>query len=142
MPSFEASQLAIYYQNTIAKVFPLSEIKQNLINDEVSIFIPISVLFKETDKIFSSKADIFFNQIKNLLEKDFIQRKYVMDFILFEDLISSQSYPVYEHITTQRLEKVDKKMAQHGILAQNYSVGIEKGEADFFKLHFRRRRDK
>ena len=64
-----------------------------------------------------------------------------MDFILFEDLTSYQTYPVYEYITTQRLEEVDKKLVQHGILAQNYSVGIEKGEADFFKLHFRKRRD-
>ena len=139
-PSFEASHVAIYHQNQIAKMFPKSEIKQDLINDEISIFIPTNALFKETDIEFQPTANVLFYQIASLLNNPFIKNKYMMDFILFEDVSTEQNYPIFEHLTTQRLNTIAKKMYQMNLPENNFSVGMEKGNATYLKLHFRKRR--
>ena len=139
-PSFEASQVAIYHQNQIAKMFPKSQIEQDFIKDEISIFIPASAVFKETDITFQPTANVLFLQIASLLNNRFIKNKYMMDFILFEDLTLEQNYPIFEHLTTQRLEKIANKMYRMDLPDENISFGIEKGNAAYLKLHFRKRR--
>ena len=121
-------------------MFPNSQIKQDLINDEISIFIPIDALFKETSINFQPSANVLFLQIESLLKNNFIKNKYIMDFILFEDLTEEQNYPIFEHLTTQRLSVVAEKLYQMDLLHNNFSVGIEKGNAQNIKLHFRKRR--
>ena len=139
-PSFEASQVVVYHQTQIAKMFPKSEIEQDLINDEISIFIPITALFKETSTELQPSANVLFYQITSLLNNRFIKNKYTMDFILFEDIPKEQNYPIFEHLTTERLNIITDKMYSMNLPKNSFSVGIEKGNGAFSKLHFRKRR--
>ncbi len=138
-PSFEASQVAVFHQSQIAKMFPKSQISQDLANDEIAIFLPTNSIFVETSDDFKSSANVFFAQLKSLLNAAFVKNKYVVDIILFEDLPTSQDYPIFNHLTTLRAQKISDKMNRTAIGEMMYSIGIEKGNARYFKLHFRKR---
>ena len=139
-PSFEIRQIATFHQKKIAKIFTHSKIHQDLINDEISIFIPTNAIFKETSSEFQTTASVLFHQIDSLFKNDLIKNKYIMDFVLFEDLTKEQNFPIFEHLTTQRLQKFSERIKDTSLLLKNYSIGIEKGDASFLKLHFRKRR--
>ena len=137
-PSFEASQVALYHQQQIAKMFPKSKIEQDLINDEISIFIPSVSVFKETNTSFKPSADVLFSQINSLLNNQSIKNKYTMDFIFFEDLTEEQNYPIFEHLTTKRAQVIANKLYELNLDKKNFSIGIEKGNSNHIKLHFRK----
>ena len=140
-PSVEASQVAIYHQSQIAKMFPNSEILQDLINDEITIFIPSSDIFYETLSDFKPTSAVLFKQIHSLLSSSIVKNKYTVDFVLFDDLTTKQNYPVYSHLSTQRLEKIKAHLDEIGIRQNAYTLGVEKGSDDKVKLHFRKRRN-
>ena len=137
--SNELSTILLYHQNNIALSFPSSEIHQDPINDEVSILINSDLIFENATSTLTPHAHILFNQIKNLLNTDFIRDKYVTDFILFEDLTHSQNYPVFNEITTERLQKIYEKMKGLSVDEDMYGVGIEKSDKHDLKIHFYRR---
>lgn len=139
-PSFEASQVALYHQSLIAKTFPASQISQDLVNDEISLYLPIDNIFEKTSANFTPISSIFFQQLKSLLNAPFVKNKYVVDFIVFEDLTKTQSYPIFSNLTTSRAQQIHDKLQRIGVSDTLYSVGIEKGNAQLFKLHFRKRR--
>ena len=139
-PSTQANHIIIYYQTKIAKDFPFSKIEQDFLNDEVLIFLPIDSLFKITSFEFNQKSNLFIKQIEALLKSKFLANKYIIDFILFEDLGKNQDFPIYKHLTTERLEILKSTIENIASDKKSYSIGIEKGNANFIKLHFRKRR--
>ena len=64
----------------------------------------------------------------------------MIDFILFEDLGKNQDFPIYKHLTTERLETLKSTIENITADKKSYSIGVEKGNAHFIKLHFRKRR--
>ena len=140
-PSVEASQVAIYHQSQIVKMFPNSEILQDLINDEITIFISNSDIFYPTLPDLKPTSAVLFKQIASLLPSPIIKDKYVLDFVLSDDLTTKQNYPIYSHLSTQRLEKIKTYLDKIGIKESAYTLAVEKGSDDKIKLHFRKRRN-
>lgn len=134
--SHESNNIASFHKNNIALIFPSSEIHQDPTNDEVTILINSDLIFEKTTSNLTSHATILLNQIKTLLNSNLIKGKYVVDFILFEDLTNSQNYPVYNEITTERLQKISEKMKRISVPDSVFGVGIEKGDKPEFKIHF------
>ena len=138
-PSNELSGIVLYHQNNIALSFPSSEIHQDPVNDEVTILIKSDLIFEKTTSTLTPHAHVLFNQMKNLLNTTLIRNKYVVDFILFEDLTQSQNYPVFNEITTERLQKISEKMKGLSVDESLYGVGIEKNDRHELKIHFYKR---
>jgi hypothetical protein len=139
-PSNQANHIIIYYRTKIEKDFPFSKIKMDIFNDEVLIFLPIDSLFKTTSFEFNPKSKLFIKQIEGLLKSKFLEDKYIVDFILFEDLGKNQDFPIFKHLTTERLEALKATIESIAADKKSYSIGIEKGNDNFIKLHFRKRR--
>ena len=135
-PSNESNNIVFYYQGNIQLVFPSSQIYQDLADDEVSILIDSNLIFEKTTAKLTPHANILFNQIKSLLNTNFVKEKYVVDFVLSEDLTYAQNYPVFNEITTERVQQIREKLQNLSVPENIYGVGIEKGDKPLLKIHF------
>ena len=133
-----SNSIVSFHKDNIALVFPSAEVHQDPTNDEVTILIKSDLIFEKATSKLTSHAHILFNQIKSLLNTNLVKDKYVVDFILFEDLTTSQNYPVFNEITTERLQKISEKMKAISVPENVFGVGIEKSDKPEFKIHFYR----
>ena len=134
--STESNSIVTFHKNNIALIFPFSEIHQDPTSDDVTILIKSDLIFEKSTSNLTSHANILLNQIKSLMNTSLIKDKYVVDFILFEDLTQSQNYPVFNEITTERLQKISEKMKRISVPENVFGVGIEKSDKPDFKIHF------
>lgn len=134
--STEANKIASFHQNNIALIFPTSEVLQDLNHDELTILIESDLLFEKMTSNMTSHANLLFNQMKALLNTNFVKDKYVVDFVLYEDLTKSQNYPIFNEITTERVQRIQEKLQGLGVPENIYGVGIEKNDRPLLKIHF------
>ena len=93
-------------------------------------------MFEKTTSDLTSHANLLFNQMKTLLNTNFVKDKYVVDFVLYEDLTRSQNYPVFNEITTERAQRIQEKLRGLSVSENIYGVGIEKNDKPLLKIHF------
>lgn len=134
--SISSNGIVSFHKNNVALIFPSAEIHQDPTSDEVTILIKSDLIFEKGTSNLTSHANILLNRIKSLLNARIIKDKYIVDFILFEDLTNSQNYPIFNEITTERLQKISEKMKRISVPDNMFGVGLEKGDKPEFKIHF------